>query len=258
MIGFFPNNAEGRPLCQHERRNSMNLAASISQRKSCRKYDMKPLSAEKLSEIEHAIETFEPLSPKAPLTWRFVTEVKGHYHVKAPHYLIVTGQGKPEEKEHAGFLLEQLVLWFDAVGLGSVWLGASKDAGEACSPNDIIVLAFGNVTEAVHRAKEDFKRKPIEAITNAPEDKCIQAAHLAPSGMNTQPWYFDKQQDKVLVYRQKLKPPLSLLYKLTDIDMGIALCHYRLACKETGKAFHFAWENALPERTAYLPFGIIT
>lgn len=234
----------------------MDLYSSITRRKSCRKYDMNPLEQAVLSEIENAIKSFAPLLPNAAFEYRFVQKVKGRFHVEAPHYLIASGHGQAGEMENAGFIIEQLVLWLDAMEIGSVWLGGSKDAagGDA---NDIIVLAFGRAAEALHREKEAFKRKPVESITNAPDDICIQAAHLAPSGMNTQPWYFEKQGDRVLVYKQKLKPPISLAYKLSDIDMGIGLCHYALACEKTGGAFNYKADEALPPKAGYIPFGAI-
>lgn len=235
----------------------MNLYASIAQRKTCRNYDLQPLKREIMEKIESAIISFEPLFPDVPLKWRFTNKVKGRFHVEAPHYVIISGQGKPGEKENAGFLFEQLVLWFDAMEIGCVWLGESKDAETASSNGDIIAIGFGCAKAPVHRTREQFKRKPIDKITNAPDDVCMQAVHLAPSGMNMQPWYFEQQSDKVLVYKQKLKLPISLLYKHTDIDMGIALCHYALACKEIGKQFHFSHKTALHGKPGYFPFGII-
>ena len=235
----------------------MNLYASISQRKSCRKYDLHPLKQEILEEIQNAVLGFEPLFPDLPLQWRFTKKVKGRFHVEAPHYVIISGQGKPGEMEHAGFLFQQLVLWFDAMDIGCVWLGASKDAETTDIKDDIIAIGFGFTTEPVHRTKEQFKRKPIEKITNVPDDFCMQAVRLAPSGMNTQPWYFEQHTDQVHVYKQKLKPPISLIYKHADIDMGIALCHYALACKESGKSFCFSRSAALPDKAGFLPFGII-
>jgi hypothetical protein len=154
-------------------------------------------------------------------------------------------------------MYQQLVLWLDANDIGSVWLGAAKDAETNDANNDIITLAFGRSAEDVHRAQKDFARKPIAEITNAPDDICIQAAHLAPSGVNTQPWYFEKYTESVLVYQRKLKPPLSLMYKLSDLDMGIALCHYALACKETGKPFNFTRNSDLKAKPGFIPFGVI-
>ncbi|MDL2229059.1 hypothetical protein LJC14_02300 [Treponema sp. OttesenSCG-928-L16] len=236
----------------------MNLYESISRRKSCRKYQGQPLSPERLEEIEKAIQGFTPLYPDVPLDHRLTQAVKGLFHVEAPHYLIVSGRGNSGEAENTGFLFQQLVLWFDAHDIGSVWLGASKDAAAKRSGKDIIAIGFGPAAEPVHRTAGEFKRRPIEEITNAPEDECVQAVHLAPSGMNTQPWYLEKQDGRVLVYKQKLKAPVSLVYKHSDIDMGIGLCHYALACGQTGKAFHFSRETKLPAKGGYLPFGIIT
>lgn len=236
---------------------AMDLYASIAQRKSCRKYDMEPLSREVMDEIERAIEGFDHLYPTVELEHRFTKKVKGRFRVEAPHYLVASGNGAPGEQEAAGFLFEQLALWFDAMDIGCVWLGSSKDTETSDTNQDIIVLAFGNCPESVHRTIDQFKRQPIEDMTNAPDDACIQAAHLAPSGMNTQPWYFEKQGDRVLVYEKKLKPPISLAYKLSDIDMGIGLCHYALACKKAGGDFAFARDAGIPSKAGYLPFGVI-
>jgi hypothetical protein len=119
----------------------------------------------------------------------------------------------------------------------------------------IISIAFGQTKGPVHRSQSEFKRKPIDEITNAPEDTCIQAVHLAPSGMNLQPWYLEKVGDKVLLYKQSIKPPLSLVYKKTEVDMGIALCHYALACRHFGKSFAFARKNREAGQKGYRLFG---
>lgn len=232
----------------------MNLFNSINRRKSCRNYTGQPFGKEQLEEIREAINGFEPLYPDVPLEYRFITQAKGMFKVQAPHYLIVSGQGKEKESENAGFLFEQLILWFDAQNIGSVWLGKTKDI-ENPSEKDIIAIAFGQTNEPVHRGENEFKRKPINQISNAPEDACIQAVHLAPSGMNLQPWYFEKSCDKILVYKQNLKPPVSLVYRKTEFDMGIALCHYMLACKHFDKPFDFNRKDGETHKKGYRLFG---
>lgn len=217
---------------------------------------MSPLKREELDEIEAAIAGFEPLYPDVPVEHRFTGKVKGRFGVQAPHYLIMGGQGVAGEMENIGFIYEQLALWMDAKELGCVWLGSSK-AADGSKPGDVLAMAFGRCTEPVHREPGEMKRKPIGDVTNAPDDPCIQAVHMAPSGMNTQPWYIEKQGDEALVYRQKLKAPISMLYKLSDVDMGIGLCHYMLACREAGKAFGFDRQAKLPDKGGYAGFGII-
>lgn len=237
----------------------MNLYDAIYRRKSCRKYDMRPLPQETMDEIERAIAEFVPLYPGHRLSHHFTQKVKGPFQVEAPHYLVVTGEGAPGEAENAGFLYEQLALWFDTMEIGCVWLGGSKAAqAERTAGEHIIAMGFGRATEPVHRARDGFKRRPIEAITNAPGDARMQAVHAAPSGMNTQPWFLRQEEGRVYVYQQKLRPPISLVYKHSDLDMGIGLCHYALACREMGKPFQFARETGMPEKAGYKPFGVIT
>ena len=233
----------------------MDLFNSISQRKSCRKYIDEPFTLTELEEVKEALEGFEPLLPDLPLNYRFESRTKGMFHVKAPHYLIISGKGKEEQEENAGFIGQQLMLWLNARGLGGVWLGGSKDASENRKSSDIIVIAFGKIQGSPNRQLSEFKRKDISQITNDIEDKGIKAIHLAPSGMNLQPWYFEKKADKLLAYRQILKPPMSLVYKLTKVDMGIALCHYALASRHYGADFHFQLGGSAPKKSGYEFFG---
>lgn len=235
----------------------MDLFDSISRRKACRNYLAEPLSEKQLAEIKTALNTFKPLYPDTPLDYRFASETKGIFHVKAPHYLIISGQGKEGEEENAGFIGQQLMLWLNSHDLGGVWLGGSKDAAKERSGSDIIVLAFGKPEGSSHRTMSEFKRKPISDITNAPDDECIKAVHLAPSGMNLQPWYLEKTKEKLLIYRQLLKPPMSLVYKLTRVDMGIALCHYAVACGHFGKSFNFHPGGDAQAKKGYQYYGYV-
>lgn len=233
----------------------MDLFEAIGRRKSCRSYTGQPFGKERLEEIRRAIGGFEPLYPGVAPGYRFAKETKGLFKVEAPHYLIVSGQGKEGELESAGFLYQQLVLWLDTREIGSVWLGKAKDVEHNPDGKDLITLAFGEPKGEVHRSPSEFKRKPMGEITNAPEDPCIQAVWLAPSGMNLQPWYLEKAGDRILLYEQVLKPPVSLAYQKTAVDMGIALCHYALACKRFGRPFAFTRRDGGEGKKGYRLFG---
>ena len=233
----------------------MELFEAIGRRKSCRSYTGQPFGKERLEEVRRAIQGFEPLYPGVTPGYRFTTEAKGLLKAEAPHYLIVSGQGKEGEPESAGFLFQQLVLWLDTRDIGSVWLGKTKDVEQNPDGKDLIAIALGEPKGEVHRSPSEFKRKPIGEITNAPEDPCIQAVRLAPSGMNLRPWYLEKADHKILLYEQVLKPPVSLAYKKTAVDMGIALCHYALACKRFGRPFAFSRRKGGGGRKGYRLFG---
>lgn len=233
----------------------MELFNSINRRKSCRKYDMQPLSEQKLLEIDNLIKEFSVLNSNISIDYRFETKIKGKFLVSAPHYLIISGTGEVGELENVGFLFEQLVLWFDKNNIGSVWLGSAK--GTTDNKNDIIGIAFGYSSESIHRQESDFKRKKISEITNTTDDPCMKAVQYAPSGLNLQPWYFEKLEDKVLVYKQNLKLPYSKIYKLTALDMGIALCHYKVASEHLGKKFVFERKENDSSKKGYELFGEI-
>lgn len=217
----------------------MNLYAAINKRKSCREYTGRPFDQDQLSRIGDAINNFMPLYTDVAVEWRFSKKMKGPFKVNAPHYLIISGQGKKGEAESAGFLFQQLMLWFNLHKIGSVWLGGPRDVNQNLSGKDIVAIAFGEPEGKIQRHESKFRRKPIAEITNCPEDPCIQAVHLAPSGLNLQPWYLEKRDDRVFLYRKILSPPVSLFYKLVKVDLGISLCHYALACQNIGKPFVF-------------------
>lgn len=236
----------------------MDLYASIFKRKACRDFTQEPLSDETLEEISQAIEGFQPLYPDVPLRYRFVTQTKGLFRVRAPHYLIVSGEGRDGEKESCGFIFQQLTLWFNAHGIGSVWLGVAKEKKHGRNQRDLMTLAFGKTKGSVDRWIDEFNRKPIGQITNAVDDLCIRAAHLAPSGLNLQPWYWAKEKERVLLYQKKLCFPFSWVYSLSHVDLGIALCHYALACGHINKPFRFKrvdGQDAARKKKGYRLFG---
>lgn len=237
----------------------MKLYDAIFTRRSCRNFAAEPLPQNFLAEMEGAIASFAPLYSDVPLAHRFASGTKGRFQVSAPHYLVISGWGKQGERENAGFLYEQLALWLDAQGIGCVWLGGSKDTSPNPDANgkDLIIIALGREQGEVHRTLDEFKRKPIAEITNAPDNTCIKAAHLAPSGMNLQPWFFEESGGEVLVYEENLKAPIALVYKNAALDMGIALCHYALACEESGKAFSFTRGGDAPQKKGYKFFGVL-
>ena len=149
------------------------------------------------------------------------------------------------------------MLWLNRRGFGSVWLGASRDVSTSKKRSDIIIIALGKPETSPYRELSEFRRKDISEITNAVNDECIQSMHLAPSGLNLQPWYFEKTSDKLLIYRQVLKPPVSLAYKLTQVDIGIALCHCMIACQHFNKPFNFYAGGKVETKKGYKYFGYV-
>jgi hypothetical protein len=247
---------------QTEQKSCQELYNSIFLRKSCRQYDMTPLREKELEEIYSKIAGLKMLYPDIPLETRIAgpTEVRGILGAKAPHYLVVSGHGNPGEYTNAGFIFEQWILWLTSKGYGSLWLGATKSVNTEAG-KDIISIAFGRVKGKQTRTQADFVRKPMDEIAQGTDSR-LEAARLAPSGVNLQPWYFivqsSEQGTNSTIYVYKKKPAIAkFLYKFTDLEMGIVLSHLYVASENSGIPFEFSTEaSGAPEPPkGYTYFG---
>lgn len=98
----------------------MNLYNAINVRKSSRDFLSEPLSSKDLTAALKVLENFPVLFSESFLKYRFVTETKGLFNVKAPHYLIISGPKNRAAFVNAGFVGQKFVLWLHSEGLGSV------------------------------------------------------------------------------------------------------------------------------------------
>lgn len=218
----------------------MDLYSSIFTRASTRAFDPSPVPAGTLEALEAFIAGVKPLLPGAAFTHKIVGpgEVKGMALPKAPHFLLLAGKEQPLRNTAAGFLGQHAELWLYANGLAARWLAGVKP--KEADANHIIGIAFGKPAEPVARKHEDFKRKPLAEIAQGTDSR-LEAARLAPSGMNAQPWYFIVDGGKIHVYyKTSLGGLVGKLYNLTALDAGIALAHLAVASEHEGKPFNFA------------------
>ena len=223
----------------------------IRKRKSIRKYDPAPLDADTIEKVRAQIEKATPLYADMKHSIEIVSKTKGLFNVKAPQYLIFGCEEKDGSHENIGFIGQQLDLFFSGAGLGSCWLGASKPhEKEASAQPFVICMAFGKPAEPLHRELSEFKRKSVPEISEGADGR-LEAARLAPSGMNKQGWYFMAEGGSIHCYKKKAL--IGFMNKMGYIDMGIALCHIA----EESEGFSFAKEEGIPERKGYVYIGTV-
>ena len=218
----------------------MNLYEPIFTRKSIRKFDMTPLESETIKQIETFISGVTPLLPKAEFTHKIAgpEDAKGLALPKAPHFMFISGKEQTLRNICAGFLFQHVELYLYSTGFATRWLGTVKDKQN--NPNHIIGFAFGKPAEPATRTLAEFQRKSLAEIAKGTDSR-LEAVRLAPSGLNKQPWYFIVDGDAVHVYyQQSLGGLIGMMYKLTNIDLGIALCHMAVASEHEGKPFKFS------------------
>lgn len=230
------------------------LSEYISKRKSIRKYKAESLTEDKLEEIREYIEELKPLYPEIKISCEIVDRIKSPVIVKAPHYLLFSSEAKDGDLENAGFMLQQMNLYFSSIGLGSCFLGMGKPAEKQQTKFPfIIMMAFGEPDEELYRSEAQFKRKSLANISEG-EDPRIEAARLAPSAVNSQNWFFISEDDKIYVYRKKLNQVKAIFYDKTNcIDIGIALCNLDMVSDQ----FTFANSKVYPEKEGYLYMGTV-
>ena len=221
----------------------MTLNDMIYRRKSCRSFTNTPVDRVVLEKIKAF--SMKPLFPEIKVHWDIVlrNQVKCICPWTTPQLITIYSEEKEGWLENVGFMFQQMDLYLQSLGLGVCWLGMGKmnprTAPAVEGMQFAILLAFGHPKgdQLRHNIKE-FKRKTPEEIADRADPK-LEPARLAPSSVNSQPWYFTHEGNTLHTYCTKK----GVLGYMNRIDMGIALAHLYVANAETFQ-FYMA-ENAL-------------
>lgn len=221
------------------------LYQTIYKRKSVRKYKEDKLEPSQLQNIKKFLEKAEALEPEIKFETKIVDAdfVKSLIPIKAPHYLQFFSEEKNNYLLNAGFILQQLDLYLSAENLGSCWFGLAKPTKEIIADSEleyVITLAFGQPQAESQRSSiEEFSRKSLSEIKRGKNHyELLEAARLAPSATNSQPWYFISEENQIHLYQSVPNFIKKIFYeKMNKIDMGIVLAHLYLAAAYNNKRF---------------------
>ena len=236
--------------------------AAIEKRRSRRRFNPNlPLAPETLAALEKVCNQFAPF-PSARS--RLVTEsvenvfkgVIGSYgKVKgAPAFIAFIGNmDDPFVQEKVGYTGEGIILEATALGLNTCWVAGFFRPDIVASlievSNTERVLAVTPVGYA--RESESWEEKLMnrfghshnrlllsKLVRGLPKEKwpdwvnvSLEAARLAPSAANRQPWSFDVQDDGITVFVRTRGPEFNVSKRL---DCGIAMLHLEVAAVDSG------------------------
>lgn len=243
----------------------MEIANMIDKRRSVRSYTGQPVDEEMLRDIRDFIAQAKPLDPNLPVCG----EILGREHVKCvfpwvtPQVLAIYTDRSEGALTNAGFLFQQVDLYLQSLGLGTCWLGMGRldaSTGVALRREDglefAMMLAFGHHKgKAPRSGAGDFKRRSLREIAD-PADERLEPARLAPSSVNSQPWYFVCEGEVFhgfCVRQGVLKK--HALSDMNQFDMGLALAHLYVANPE---GFRFFRVPQPPARKGYGYVGSFT
>ncbi|MBR2028808.1 MAG: hypothetical protein IKA10_07490 [Oscillospiraceae bacterium] len=223
----------------------MNTKEAIYCRKSFRSYSEELLKPEILQDIEKAIQGAKPLYPHIRFGWEIIgtDKVKCVQNWRATHYIAMFTEEVDGARENLGFIFQQVELYMQSKGIGTCWLGLGKlNAGreilEKHSGMECVMMMGFGIPEGEEYRKEvdEFKRRALSEISDM-EDGRLECARLAPSAVNSQPWFFVHDNETIHVYCITKYLIHKVLGKMNKIDMGIALAHIYEENKETFEFF---------------------
>lgn len=224
----------------------MTLNEMIYKRKSCRSFTGKPVDAEMIEKIMSF--DMKPLYPDIKTRWDIVprNQIKCVCPWATPQLIAVYSEETEGWLENVGFLFQQMDLYLQTLGLGVCWLGMGRmnprTAPKAERMQFAIMLAFGHPRgDQLRHDLKGFKRKTLAQITDKADPK-LEPARLAPSSVNSQPWYFTHEGENIHVYcTQK-----GMQSHMNRIDMGITLAHLYVSNKDSFRFFKAANASDVP------------
>jgi nitroreductase len=231
---------------------------SIKIRTSRRAFEKKPLEEKHLEELKVLVRDFRFLDGARLILMeegaeRVIKGLIGSYGGVAnarTYAALVVETGNPHSLERAGYLGEAFILEATRLGLGTCWIGGSFDPAKAGEAVDlpvqervVAVLPAGYALETllVHERitktlAGSHRRKELkELVTGLPAEQwtpwaasALEAARLAPSAVNRQPWRFEVSAKDITVsfVGQEMETHIS-----KRLDCGIAMLHLEVGSR---------------------------
>ena len=222
----------------------MTLYEAIFQRKSVRKYRNEEIDEKILQQIEQFGADAIGIRSDIRIKWKIFRstdkKMRGLFQVKAPYYVALYSEICEDYRKNAGCLMEQLSLYMHTKGIGSCYQGGAVllDDDE-CELELVMIMAFGRPAETLERELEDFRRLELCKLVRVHgsigkvQRKLLEAARLAPSAMNLQPWHFAVTDNRIHMF---VKKPGRIGYQkqldMNLFDAGIMLAHILITVEE--------------------------
>ena len=227
----------------------MTIQEAIAARHSVRAYKGQPLTAEVVKALEDKV---AELNREGRLHMQLIlNEPKAFLGTLAKYgkfrgvnnYIVMAGKKADDLDERIGYYGEHLVLFAQALGLNTCWVGLSYskvpgtyvlEDGEKISC--YIAIGYGETQGVGH------KIKTVEQVSNTSDTtpswfkKGVDAVLLAPTAVNQQKFSFEYVGMKDGHHQVRAKKGFSMI-GYTKMDLGIAKYHFQVGA---GKEY-FEW-----------------
>lgn len=223
----------------------MNLSEAIYVRRSVRNYIMEPISAKILEDIGNFYQGVPRLFPGIETELGIIDnshgqhKLMGLFGVKAPYYLALYSEQTDKYQMNAGYIMEQLCLYLTAKGLGSCFMGSAVVKGSLTRRGDkelVIMVGFGKSKSSHIRRQQDAKRVSLRELCVYKETpkhwarQILEAARMAPSSYNSQPWRFVVYANRIHIFSKKNS--VERFKKWDELNFGVMFAHIMIVAEE--------------------------
>ncbi len=239
--------------------------AAIPYRRSRREFDSTKLDSSLLTHLQAVCGEFRPFpQARAEIVAQSPDEifkgVIGHYgKIKGAPALIafIGNMDDPYIQEKVGYLGEGIILEATAMDLATCWVGgffrpkvaasvigtSENERVLAVTPIGYAIKDFSLEERIMTGFGRSHRRKRLaELVTGLDQVKwpqwiisALEAATLAPSAINRQPWCFYVEPDSITVSVGSPKYLSKLEYGISKrLDCGIAMLHIEVAALDCG------------------------
>ena len=223
----------------------MNLFEAIFVRKSVRSYTNEGISPKVLEDILKQFDEINGLFGGVETELAIFDNRQNDYKmlsllgIKAPYYLVLYSEEKDRAMMNAGYLMEQLSLYMYTRGIGSCFIGnpiIKKKYQYRDKKRMMVVMAFGKPKGSCYRKQAEAKRLSLDDLCVYKETprqwmkQLLDAARMAPSSMNSQPWRFVVFDSRIHIFSKK--HPSDKLGKWDEVNFGIMFANMMTAAEE--------------------------
>ncbi len=206
-----------------------SLKKTIFCRRSHRSYTDGGMSTDEKAAVSELIESVDGLFPEIKFRMRLLSrdEVTTRMPWMPEGAIALYSENSEGYLLNAGFILGIVDLELQGMGLGSCFVGLGKPAapelGSYFGLPFVMMIAYGKSREPMRGSLLDFSRKELREISDTPDPR-LEPARLAPSSINSQPWYFLHTGRGIALYQRRIGRSEGLR-RMNRIDCGIALAY---------------------------------
>ena len=223
----------------------MNIYEAVFVRKSVRSYRMEAISSPLLESIKNYHREVQGLFGKIETEISIVDNHKGRqkilgiFGVWAPFYLLIYSEDGEKAAMNAGYVMQQTALHIYSKGMGSCFVnpaGVKKSLQQKNGKKLYAIIAFGISKNNYTRKASEAKRLSISKLCIYKEKprlwmkQLLEAARMAPSSLNSQPWRFVVYDNRIHAFVKKKRTEQRKL--LDELNFGIMFANMMVVAEE--------------------------